>query len=259
MSVRVIHRSIEDILADSPEILYKYRTWLNPNYPFHKTILTERKIYMSPPSEFEDLMDCKGAKRYDLMTPLDIWKRHYNYLHQHFPSINEFHIQEMATRDFLKSNFFDKNYVEWVTKDYSQKLDKHFGVLSLTANPRIPKMWTKYADNHSGICVGLKSSILFDLKYIGGGGIVNYVDELPIINHDDDHDEEFMKQVQHKEEKWRFEEEYRTYKLWPHPASPKHRGRVLPPEAFKEVIFGAHLKADQKKKIHNICKRQGMK
>ncbi len=34
-----------------PKILYKYRDW---NNHFHKTILTERKVYFAQPTSFED-------------------------------------------------------------------------------------------------------------------------------------------------------------------------------------------------------------
>lgn len=256
--IAVTSISNEELAKKSPPILYKYRTWANPQYTYHHTILTECKVYMAPPSEFKDPKDCKSSKRYDLMTPLDIWNRHYQFIRSRFPYMNEFHVRQQATLEFRTSNFFDPHYVEWVTQDYAQKFDKHFGVLSLTANPIKPEMWIKYADNHSGICVGLDTAILFDQKHISGGGIVTYTDDLPIIYHDDGHELEHMKQVQFKESKWAFEDEYRTFKSWPHQADGTHRGRILPASCFKEVIFGAHIKAEHKKKIQNICKKQGM-
>lgn len=45
----------EDIKHTIPKVLYKYRTWSNE---YHKTILTENKVYLSSPRDFEDNLDC---------------------------------------------------------------------------------------------------------------------------------------------------------------------------------------------------------
>lgn len=56
-----------------PDIIYKYRIW---NDEFQKTILSERKVFLAPPTSFEDKKDCKLFVRYDLMTNLDIYKKY---------------------------------------------------------------------------------------------------------------------------------------------------------------------------------------
>ena len=52
-----------------PRVVYKYRQLGNP---FHRTILSERIIYLSPPGDFPDKLDCRLPVRYDLMSDEEI-------------------------------------------------------------------------------------------------------------------------------------------------------------------------------------------
>lgn len=45
------------LFTDQPAVLCKYRDWSNE---YHRTILTERELYFSPPSCFEDETDCRN-------------------------------------------------------------------------------------------------------------------------------------------------------------------------------------------------------
>tara|TARA_B110000908_G_C10223573_1_gene436679 strand:+ start:1226 stop:1393 length:168 start_codon:yes stop_codon:yes gene_type:complete len=46
--------SFEEMKGEYPDILYKYRTWSDK---YHKTVLTQKQLYYSPPSEFKDPKD----------------------------------------------------------------------------------------------------------------------------------------------------------------------------------------------------------
>ena len=74
MSVKIT-KSTSPIDSETPSILYKYRMWSDS---YHKTILTKKAIYHARPTSFEDKKDCKNLKRYDLLTPLDIYNKYYN-------------------------------------------------------------------------------------------------------------------------------------------------------------------------------------
>ena len=48
-------KHIDKIKFKYPTVLYKYRCWDND---LHKKILTEKKLYLASPKEFEDKHDC---------------------------------------------------------------------------------------------------------------------------------------------------------------------------------------------------------
>ncbi|MFC0655471.1 DUF2971 domain-containing protein [Mongoliitalea lutea] len=159
-------------------------------------------------------------------------------------------------RDFAKEwakngPLTKKGYIEKTQKEHYEEFDKRFGVLSLTANHSNLSMWNKYSGSGKDFCVGFDSEVFF--SKVGGGGPVFYVDELPVIYHSDDRNTEHIKQVFHKEKKWAFEEEYRTHKFYPNPASIKDRQIILPQICFKEVVFGWDIAQKSKDEIMEVC------
>lgn len=112
-------------------------------------------------------------------------------------------------------------------------------------------MWEKYGDNGKGFCVGYDPLVLFN--HLGGGGIVNYVDELPKVMPEPFHTRELQMvyQLYYKEKKWSFEEEYRTHKFRPIPMTNGDRTILVPPEAFKEIIMGKNMGAELKADLIN--------
>jgi hypothetical protein len=236
-----------------PETIYKYRTW---SEKWHKTILTDQTVFLAQPTSFEDKLDCKNLMRYDWLTPVEIYNKYYNHSKVLHPNGDELDHRYYAVKEFYKSPLFDQNYIKEFIEDYFKDFDKQFGVLSLTANPKNDAMWEKYSEAHKGFCVGFHSKIMF--SHLGGGADVNYVDLLPEILPSDDYHVEHWKQVFFKENKWKFEEEYRTHKFWPSPATSKDRTIVLTKNCYKEIIFGADMLAYHKNEIINICRQHDL-
>lgn len=118
---------------------------------------------------------------------------------------------------------------------------ERFGVLSLTEIPDHNFMWFMYANNFTGFCIGFNSNIMF--QYLGGGGPVTYYDTLPIIYPSPKHSFEIQHQIQifSKLREWEFEHEYRTHIFSHSQMSLEDRKRVLPPEAYKEIILGKNM------------------
>lgn len=251
MSIPYKHISTEEARKGLPPTLYKYRSW---NDDWHKTILTEQNVYLSRPTKFKDPLDCKSVKRYDLFTPVEIYDMYYNLSKKEHPKRDELDHRKHATEWFRKSPMFDHNYIKDFQKRYFEDFDDRFGVLCLTANKLKVEMWEKYAEDHKGFCVGFHTETLFN--HLGGGGEVVYEDTLPDILPSDDDTVEFFKQVYFKEKKWKFEEEYRTHKFWPNPATEKERTIMLSQTVFKEIIFGHFMPEEQKREIKNTCKKE---
>jgi len=240
-----------DDLDDLPEIVYKYRFWSNDN---HKTILTEKIVYMSAPFDFVDPRDCKLQKRYDLLTNEQIYNYYYNYSLKKHPNWDRPQHRKYARERDKKCPMRNQKYIKNKQAKHLEQFNERFGVLSLTSNLQNIPMWEKYGDNHKGFCVGFIPKIMF--KYLGGGCKVQYYDTLPIIYPDDDFDTEHFKQAFSKEKKWEYEEEYRTHMFYRKPATIQDRQIELPKECYHQIVFGALISDEDKIEIIKTCKHK---
>lgn len=244
--------NIEEL--DLPRNVYKYRTWSEAN---HKTILSDQVVYFSSPFDFEDAKDCKSQKRFDLLTQKDIYNHYLQYSQNNYPEKKRQQHRKYARDLFKKSPMHHLEHIREIQESHMKDFAVHHGVLSLTAIPNNYEMWTKYSENHLGICVGFNPILLF--KSIGcAGGKVLYFDELPIIYPKDDYDVEYFKQIFCKEKKWEFEDEYRTIKLFNNGTTKEGRQIKLPKECYTEIIFGFSTRIESKVEIKKICEIQGL-
>ncbi|WP_210519882.1 hypothetical protein [Hymenobacter terricola] len=229
--------------ASAPKILYKYRNWENL---YHRTILTDREVFLAPPSTFEDQLDCRNPIRYDILTDEQIIEL---YLHQSRAVNSEFtdaqHL-EFAVRWAGLGLLRDSKYLEkYKRKDYAE-LNEQLGVLCLTANPENLELWHKYSRNSREFAVGFRMEVLFE--FLGSAGPVVYVPQLPVIMPTPWHDMTYQMRAQLyvKTQKWAFEEEYRTLQFSGTGLSREERIVKLPSEAYEEVVFG-HLSSPKKR------------
>jgi hypothetical protein len=236
-----------------PEMVYKYRHF---NDPFHLKIITEKQVYFAAPKDFNDPFDCKNFTRYDLLTDKQLLKWYYHTSIETKPNLTPLERTVLASKMVKNSNFKNKKYL----KNFQQKewalLNLRYGILSLTANHRNYRMWEDYGKKHSGFCVGFNPKITF--KLFGGGGKVEYFEELPIILPApfDSYKEQWRKQIYSKLEKWGFEQEYRTQKLYYTPPSNEERTITLPKEALTELILGAEISEPNKKTIIELAQKE---
>lgn len=252
MEIELKEVSFEEV-QNLPDTIYKYRTWSDK---WHKTILTQQAIFLAQPTSFKDKLDCKNLMRYDLLTPVEIYERHYNHSKRINPNGDDLDHRYYAVNEFYKSKLFDQNYIRKFMEDYFKEFDKRFGVLSLTANPKNDRMWEEYSEAHKGFCVGFHSILMFN--HLGGGGDVNYVDELPDILPSEKGHLEHIKQVFFKLKHFEYEGEYRTHKFWPNPATNNDRTIQLSKDCYKEIIFGADMTESHQNEIMQVCREQSL-
>ncbi|MES2486538.1 MAG: DUF2971 domain-containing protein [Bacteroidota bacterium] len=245
----VFHGTLDD--GEFPAIVYKYRNW---DAPHHNRFITEREVFMASPSSFEDPFDCKIPIRYDLLNNKQTlsWSDRLSKIANPGYSRQQ---HRKASREWAKQKLFkDKTHLDSYKTHYFTEYDKRLGILSLTAEPCLEKMWTKYANDSEGICIGYNSRLMFE--FLGGGGKVSYLNELPIILPEPvmNRLEIRSHQLFAKEEKWNFENEYRTHKFWPDPVNTIDRQIKLPKEAFNRVILGKNISAKNRQEIINAVK-----
>ena len=245
--------SAEDMKKELPPIVYKYRNWTNEE---HKTIITKQIVFMARPTSFEDPKDCKLQKRYDLLTDNEIYLKYYKLSKENNPDLSKKQHVKHAKVWQAKGILRDMNYIKERQKEHFEEFDARVGVLSLTANPYSLAMWNKYSDEGRGFCVGFNFSIMSD--FLGGGGKVDYYDNLPIIMPMESWQEEYKKQVYSKERKWEFEDEYRTNKIYAKKATNEDRAIKLTKECYKEIIFGAAISTEYRHEIITSCNDVGL-
>ncbi|WP_435261890.1 DUF2971 domain-containing protein [Tenacibaculum sp. nBUS_03] len=244
MKKKINQGTLDDI--EFPDVLYKYRSWKDT---YNKRFITEREVFMASPNQFEDEIDCKIPVRYDLMTEHQAQKFYTRLSILAEPNLIRQQRRQKVREIVKQKDYLNSESNEKYQKKYFDEYFERLGVLSLTAENCLDKMWDKYADKHQGFCVGYNTRILFD--YLGGGGKVEYVEEIPILLPDPimDRDEIRWKQVYFKEQKWEFEKEYRTQKFWFDKANISDRQIHLPKEAFNCIILGKDISDSDRKEI----------
>lgn len=236
------HHKFEEM--NLPPILYKYRDWSKSH---HKSVLTERELYLASPAEFEDEFDCKVPIRYDLLTDDDIFKHYVNSsitLHKHYSLAQHL---EYAKKWQAKGLMRNERHLRYVDSLFFKEFNEIFGVLSLTALPDNVAMWDYYSNNQKGFCVGFNTIPLLESRIFGSGAEVKYDNELPIILETDDFEKKHFLQIFSKLKKWEFENEYRLTKF-----NVQDRTPIIPVEIFAEVILGPKISDNDKAEIKEI-------
>ena len=239
---------------NAPSPLYKYRAWANDN---HKSIVTDRIVWMAAPSSFEDEKEFRNVKRYDLMTHDQIYEKYLQWSKEEHPNwsrqLHRAHAREMAKHPPFKDPQYLKERQEI---DYREQ-DKRLGVLSLTAVNDSLKMWNYYSDNGQGFSIGFDAILLFD--YMGSGGEVVYpLEGLPIIHGNDSFEVHRWKQTYNKESKWSWEKEYRVELFDPNGLNKESRRVKLPSACYKEVIFGWAMSTPDREAVKDACTQSGL-
>lgn len=239
---------IDNVKFEHPAILYKYRCW---NNYLHKKIITENKLYMASPKDFEDIYDCNIPENFPTKDEL------YDFFLKKAQKDNpQWTIQEkmeFAKKWARKSPLSNPNSLSKLIDDFNQEFNNRFGVLSMTTDCNNDEMWHKYADDYQGICIGFDTRLLFEC--IGGGGEVQYVEKLPIIDFvKDDFKQKHIKKIFYKEEKWSFEKEYRLHKMWNHKATTEERNIELSKNCIVKIILGKNMPLYMKDEIKKLAK-----
>jgi hypothetical protein len=123
-----------------------------------------------------------------------------------------------------------------------QKVDREFGLLSLTRTRTNLLMWAHYADEHRGAVIAIDVD---DPQFSYADekrGPVDYRSFRPQVAADE---EVMLKHFFYKSDDWRYEDEYRIVRRFPSPPTetdlqgrPMYRFE-LPPSALRVITFGA--------------------
>lgn len=146
-----------------PSRLYKYRSFDS----FTLAMLCNREVYYSPPSAFNDPLDCKPSLVPDLETP-DLLR-----LAAHICDTDVGRLGEHPRFKYWESYYKDPGWdaarlplpertlrevLHGVISDWLKKFFETTGVLCMATSWDSALMWSHYADSHRGLCVEFAGS-----------------------------------------------------------------------------------------------------
>lgn len=259
----MLKHSTGDPEKDIPKVLYKYRNW---NEEYHSKFLTHGELYFASPKQLNDSLDCRITERF-ASTPKKVMKKYKrDLIKYHGPYLAEIGIDSKQLENLVNEKSMNVNEFErnWKEKQFSMQ-DEYYGILSLSTKWNTLKMWSLYANNQTGFCVGIKGISLTKLPLKPGmAGKVLYQNKLPVLVPKASgamsflegvsrfHEEVFFKKL-----KWRIENEYRIAQNY-FPNQKPDRHEYLRQGDIVEVILGKNISADDKDDIYRIARICGI-
>ncbi len=221
-----------EVQRSIPDILYKYRSLSGQSRDYVRQTIVENKVYFSSPSKFNDPFDCRvhmafGGSDRD-------WKDYFTkLLKKNRPELNRQQRQAEVHRIVSAERHHRNPQVlrDWI--GYVQQEVYNVGVFSLSARCDDILMWSYYADNHTGLCLGF----LHRVGTFGPAFPVEYSSTFPQVDYlKDDRRRQVEANLLTKAAQWQHEDEWRVVSYTEGPGL-----REYPPELLAEVILGARI------------------
>lgn len=212
-----------------PNYLYRYRA-VNE---FLTQILAENLLYFSSPEHFNDRFDCRIPTEL-FSSPADARSYCNRLTSERWPSMPQDEKNRRIDR------FVSERRWKNTARDVQATI-YNCGVLCLSERWDIPRMWERYAQDHTGVCLEFLAA---DEKGLTGFGSdcfrVTYSEQLT-FNLFADPWEQAKQILLTKSNEWSYEQEWRI--ILPAPDGASTAGIwQFPPEFLAGVIFG--YKAD---------------
>lgn len=246
-----------------PEIVYKYRDWKNS---LHKRILINNEVYLSSPKDFNDPFDCRITENYNLFTPEEEETYINELLVSGFPKTEA---QGLDFREVVKrveGLLKDKEKLqETIESERSYHQDHCYAIFSCSKLWNNILMWSHYANQHTGFCVGLFKEKLLYSGLFGKVGDVVYRTDFPeikprVAKKDEQLILNSFLETHSKARDWQYEKEIRfMINHFPKELSHEDRTITIPDHYFAEVTLGINISEEDRKEIVEICNGKGLK
>jgi hypothetical protein len=240
-----------------PDVIYKYRKWNDNN---HKKLLTNNELYMSPSNLFNDPFDCKIYKNYYLLdTPEKIEEYIKKSLEKASDWKNDNNKTSLEMRKTLEKRLSNIDKYQVRSEYYDDEFNnKYIGVACFSKRWDSILMWSHYANNHNGFCIGFDEKRMRYSMLFGKGDYVKYSEDFPIIHPDDNEKEAQNLRTYYKSKEWEYEQEYRFMNLYfdsgGADANSAKRIVKIEDKHIVEIILGVNMPEKDKKEIIKIGK-----
>ena len=238
----------------TPFIVYKYRDWKEI---YQQNTLTKREIFLASPDDINDPFDCTIHEDLSL---LDTNEKREKYVDKYViealsgVAYEEEYLQAMRQRLILEIENNPKKLMGKYDLVYKIKGNRYFGIFSTSLIWDNIQMWSYYAKNHSGFCIGFDSDKLFNKLPSCRSAPIRYAKEFPRIDPLADNFIHAFESSHTKDINWKHEKEYRYFsnvqiekKIF------KSRIITLEKECFKELLIGLKFPEEGLNKIKRIA------
>lgn len=226
-----------------PEIIYKYRSWENL---IQRRSITNNECFFASPKNLNDPLELVNQCHYELMKYDDKIK----FIARIFKENNMHESEQERIKNAIKWIDSDskKSFIDFKKhgRKFTRDLRKIIGVFSTAKSGNNNHLWTNYANNYKGFCIGYDHDELInylDKKYKGTSrGDVVYRELFPIIIPNSD---SFMYDLPQicliKTIDWSLEDEYRLLKL-----NFANSTATIKSSIIKEIIIGENIDSKTK-------------
>lgn len=246
-----------------PSIVYKYRNWTDK---YHKDVLYENQLFLPSPKDFNDPFDCRITSNYYLLDTNDKIDEYVNQaISRHYKKLIHANLDIEKEKSILKHRLtFEMDKLQQEHEEsFFENQDKFFGILSLSERWDSILMWSHYADNHKGYCVGFSEKKLRESGHFGKGGQVYYHPEnkYPELDPRNSFDlNQVVMETQSKAYDWSYEQEFRLAKLfYPNVPTDDDRTIKIDDDSFSEIIIGLKTPKKDRTEIIDLAKQKGIK
>ena len=238
----------EEFFANNPPSLFKYRVW---DDPYHKLVITNKELYFSSPSKFNDPYDCAlpFKQHPDNTDPVKIKFKVEQTAPRFFPGIYGKELEEKCAKQVLLIMQDPENWFEENWGYFPDELNKRFGVLSLTPHAKNYLMWSHYAESHQGFCVEFDTRLLVE-SIAGHYQKVVYDSNIPYFSIIELLEEGLITKLLYtKSQDWSYEDEYRITRIKGPNVSVQFN-----PAALIGIYFGYKMTAEKQVEIIEIAR-----
>jgi hypothetical protein len=234
--------------------IYKFRTWSTED---HKACLLKNQPFFSSHDKLNDPFDFKIETDFSL---LDNDGKKLEYIDLAIRSYSLDQLLKLGNIECFRSKMLDllKTNPERFQAEYdlkeNERSNNRFGILCFSLTWSNILLWTHYANNSSGFCIGLNRSKIEQAK-IGMSGLVKYTDDYPIIDPlNTNHLETIVTRLHFKGAAWSYEEEYRISIIRDYILSIKDRQYEFPNDYLSEIILGLNISDRDQGEIVELAK-----
>ncbi|MCZ8198688.1 MAG: DUF2971 domain-containing protein [Flavobacterium sp.] len=235
-----------------PPIIYKYRNWKED---FHKDLLKKNHFFMASPSSLNDPFDCRIYENHMKFLKTTENKEEYikKALENNLDYLKANNLTVENGREILSERLNDTLHYQVRSEVIRNDIDdKSVGIGCFSENWNSILMWSHYADNHKGYCVGFDEKRLRYSQFFGKVKRVEYSIDYPELNPLNKRKNSYELKYFYKSLDWEYEEEIRVMNIY----NTEKPNRIIELENkhIKEVILGLKTSENDKKEIISIAK-----
>lgn len=258
------YNPIIDNISKLPTHLYKYRSFDSNGYALD--LIKNGDAFFSSPKNLNDPFETyfKPMSKFIHLSESERVKYLREKTKQLFHGANRKQRRRLINIAMNRA-IMHRNDPSVIADELHELQNQKFGIFSLTKNPLSIPMWAYYSENHSGFCVGLKTTVIAEhqLRVLENGGLfslydVNYTSEIPNVLidmplNDNKNDNDYSESVHYTKSKdWKHEEETRII-FWNFTNKVYRFG----PELAGEVILGYNVSQEKKDTIIQLLRENG--